>query len=421
MKEKNSVFRKVSLDRLASPEQLDQLLPVTDGRGWVALTAVAAVLVCALGWGLVGSIPQNVSGTGILVKSGGVLEVIPVASGQITDVAVAVGEMVSEGQVVARMAQPELTDRLQQAKAALGNLRQQHQQLVAFGGKDLALETDHLAQQRAAIEQSIASAETLQHWTAEKILIETRLVNEGLMLKQNLLDTRQKRHATLERIGDGKSQLAQIRVKELELRNRQAEDVATSRIKIEEAERNVEDLTRELKNKTQIASPYTGRILEILTEQGMVAGVGEPIMRLDLAGRTVKGLEAVLYVPSSYGKQIHVGMPVLIAPSTVKQEEYGMMLAKVTAVSDFPATVKGMQRVLKNEKLVAALCGQDAPYEIHADLIVDPTTVSQYRWSSSHGPPQRIQSGTLAMANIAVSYRRPVQLVVPLVREYSGL
>jgi HlyD family secretion protein len=417
----NSVFRKVSLDRLASPEQLDQLLPVTDGRGWVVLAAIGTVLAAAVVWGVLGRIPQNVSGTGILVKSGGVLEVIPVSSGQVTDVAVSVGEMVKEGQVVARMAQPEVAARLQTAKATLADLRTRHEQLVAFGTKELALQSEQLAKQRAAVKQTIASAQKLSRWTSEKIGIQNRLVRRGLLLKQTLLETRQRKQAALERIGEGQSQLAQIEVKELELRNRQAEEVAASKVRIEEAERTEADIGRELQARTQIVTPYTGRILEILTEQGMMVAAGEAILRLDLSGRSVRDLEAVIYVPSFYGKQIQVGMPVLIAPSTVKQEEFGMMLAKVTSVSDFPSTGRGMQRVLKNEKLVSALSGSDAPYEIHADLVADPATVSQYRWSSSKGPPQRIQSGTLALANIAVAYRRPIQLVIPLFREYSGL
>ena len=35
------IFRKVALERLSSPEQLDQLLQVTDPKGWMALGALA--------------------------------------------------------------------------------------------------------------------------------------------------------------------------------------------------------------------------------------------------------------------------------------------------------------------------------------------------------------------------------------------
>jgi HlyD family secretion protein len=177
---------------------------------------------------------------------------------------------------------------------------------------------------------------------------------------------------------------------------------------------------RELRAASEVTAPYTGRILEIMTERGRMVGAGEPILSLDLTGRTVKELEAVIYVPPVHGKRVHPGMSIQISPSTVKQEEYGLMLGKVTYVSDFPATTKGMQRVLKNEQLVVALSGAGAPYEVHADLAVDPETVSRYRWSSSAGPPLKIQSGTLAVGNIEIAAKRPIELVMPWLRRLIG-
>jgi HlyD family secretion protein len=105
----------------------------------------------------------------------------------------------------------------------------------------------------------------------------------------------------------------------------------------------------------------------------------------------------------------------------VKQEEYGMMLGRVTYVSDFPATTRGMSRVLKNDQLVSVLSGGGAPYEVHVDLTVAPETVSRYKWSSSDGPPLAIQSGTLATASIEVRAERPIGMVIPLLRRYTGI
>jgi HlyD family secretion protein len=415
------IFRKVALDRLASPEQLDQLLPVTDRKGWAAMVGLGTVLLVALAWGVLGRIPQNVSGTGILVKSGGVLDVLPVASGLITDLAVSVGDSVVEGQVVARIAQPEVSGRLRQAKALLAELRERHGQLVQFGDKNLTLQAENLARARAAVEQSIEGARAVARWSARKARIQTGLVERGLLLKETHLETLQKQQAAEEQISKGKSELAQIAVKELELRNQQQQQIAESHAKVADAERLVQVTARELETKGQVVTPYTGRILEILTNQGMVVATGEPVMRLDLSGRTVRGLEAIIFVPSSQGKQVRVGMPVMIAPATAKKEEYGMMIARVTSVSDFPTTLKAMQRVLKNERLVDTLAGTDAPYEVHADLIGDPSTESQYKWSSSKGPPEKIRSGTLASADIAVALRRPIQLLLPLFRKKADL
>jgi HlyD family secretion protein len=417
----DAIFRKVSLNRLASPEQLDQLMRVTDARGWIALLAIAIVLLTATVWGIVGSIPQNISGVGILIKSGGVFDVAPMAGGRVVDVAVNVGDLVAEGQVVARVEQSELRDHLLELKATLDNLRQQQAQTIAHGSRELQVQAAYLAKQRAALGQTIASAERSLAWYAEKIASQEKLVEEGLMTKQTLLTSRQQQDAERAKIDDAHSQLAQLDVKESELELRQREEALASQTKIDDQTRAISEAERNVKLMTEVVAPHTGRILELMTEQGAVVSKGEPILSLDLTGRAVKDLEAVLYVPSLHGKQIRAGMPILIAPSTVKQEEYGLMLGKVTYVSDFPATSKGMQRVLKNDKLVLGLGGQDAPYEIHADLTVDPDTPSHYRWSSSSGPPLRIQSGTIASGNITIGSKRPIEMVIPWVRQNLGL
>src|SRR4051812_16788438 len=121
--ENTKVFRKISLDRLSSPEQLDQVMQVTNPRGWIALAAVGLLLLTAVVWGVTGSLAEKVGGRGMLVKSGGVLEVVSNAPGRVTDVAVAVGDSVTEGQVVAWVAQPELFDNLQAARDKLAHLQ----------------------------------------------------------------------------------------------------------------------------------------------------------------------------------------------------------------------------------------------------------------------------------------------------------
>lgn len=416
-----NVFRKVSLDRLSSPEQLDQLMQVTDARGWIILSAFGVVLATAVLWGFLGSVSQDVPCSGMLVKSGGVFEVSALSTGRITDLAVRVGDMVTEGQVVARMAHPDRAEKLFDAKAVLTELKAQHEEIVVHGSKDVALQTQMLAQQRATVTRTIAAAERSAKSYRETAELQAKLVSEGLLTRQTELATRHQLDQAEQQIGDGHSQLAKIAVQELELRAKHDKEISASQTKIAAQERVIAMLDREMKSYTEVVSPHTGRIVEIIADQGTLVAPGEAIVTLDLAGRTVKELEAILYVPSSYGKQIQVGMTAYVSPSTVKREEFGLMVGRVTYVSDYPATSRGMLRILKNEKLLASLIGEDSPYEVHADLLVDERTFSGYRWSSSHGPPLKIQSGTRAAAYITVARRRPIEMVIPLLRKYSGI
>ena len=415
------VFRKVAMDRLSSPEQLDQLTQVTNPRSWLALLGFGVVIAVVLGWGVLGSMPESVSGTGMLLKSGGVLEVDAPAAGQVTDISVHVGEFVHEGQVIARIEQSDLADQLQQARGAAANARAQQTQIVAFQARDDVLRARMQDQERANKRDAVAADERSLRWMEQKIVAQEQLVQQGLLTHATLVATREQYDVAKQKTAENLNGLTQLESQGLAAQNTTSDQLHTREQILVEALRKVTELEREYRAKSQVVSSYTGRILEVMTEQGAVVQHGDPVISLDMTGRTVKGLEAVIYVPATHGKQIHVGMLIQIAPSTVKQEEYGLMLGRVTYVSNFPATHRSILRVMKNEDLVQTLTGGNAPYEVHADLTVDPATVSRFRWSSSKGPPVQIQSGTMAVGNIQIASRRPLEMVVPLLHQSTGL
>jgi HlyD family secretion protein len=417
----SNVFRKVSLQRLASPEQLDQLMRVTDSRGWVALVALGLILLTAIGWGVRGRIPEQVYGMGMLVKSGGIFQVTPNAGGRVIDVAISVGDDVAEGQVVARIAQPELADRVRSARAELEQLRVEQEDVLRFSARDAALQQTYLDQQRASVLQTQAAAEQSLRWLQERIANQEQLVQQGLLTRPTLLATRAQYDQTREKLGELKGQLTQLEAKRLTVRNDHDDKVRVGAARIEAQVAQLAEFERQLRGGTEVLATYGGRILEVMTDRGSLVAPGEPLMTVSLSGRAVRDLEAVIFVPSVEGKRVRPGMTIQIAPSTVKQEEYGFMVGKVTYVSDYPSTAKGMQRVLKNERLTSALAGNDAPYELHADLVLDPSTPSRYKWTSAKGPPVQIQSGTIATGSIEVAARRPIDMVIPLIRRYTGI
>lgn len=62
------LFRQTALDSLATPEQLDKMIKVTDSRGWLVLLAIGLLLSGAVGWGIFGTIPQIVPASGVLYQ-----------------------------------------------------------------------------------------------------------------------------------------------------------------------------------------------------------------------------------------------------------------------------------------------------------------------------------------------------------------
>ncbi|MEL6470351.1 MAG: hypothetical protein AAFQ74_11540 [Cyanobacteria bacterium J06623_4] len=73
----NSIFRKEALERLSSPEQLDQLMKIVTPRSWLPIAALGGLLTCSLVWSVVGRIPVTTTGRGALVFADTVAEMLP--------------------------------------------------------------------------------------------------------------------------------------------------------------------------------------------------------------------------------------------------------------------------------------------------------------------------------------------------------
>lgn len=98
------LFRKSALERLSSPEQLDQLMTVTSPRAWLALLGLMVVLASVVVWGFVGSIPTTVAGEGILLRGGeGISSISAPVAGRLSDIYVSVDDIIENGQVLARI------------------------------------------------------------------------------------------------------------------------------------------------------------------------------------------------------------------------------------------------------------------------------------------------------------------------------
>src|SRR3954467_10397174 len=103
---RREIFRQAALDRLASPERLDELIEGTKPRLWLALLGAGLLLVMATGWGLYGRVPTLVRGQGILIRDGSLQSVVATDGGQVRDLRVRVGDDVARDQIVARLTQP---------------------------------------------------------------------------------------------------------------------------------------------------------------------------------------------------------------------------------------------------------------------------------------------------------------------------
>ena len=156
---------------------------VTTVRGWMALAGVALLLVAALVWGVLGRVPEIVSGRGIMLREGGVFRIQATGAGQIESVTATPGSTVRKGQVVAVLSQPELRTTIQQLEATLAELQSNRTSTATLLSADRDLQLAAIVQQKKQAEEAVAAAKRRLVALDERIANEQRAVDKGLMTR----------------------------------------------------------------------------------------------------------------------------------------------------------------------------------------------------------------------------------------------
>lgn len=412
-------FRTVALQRAASPEQLDHLVSITKPSDWILIFVIVLALAAALTWGIVGRIPTRAAGEGILISSGGrVVEAASAAAGRLSSINVSVGDHVVQGQPIAEIVQTDIQQRYASAVEVFHERERQHADLIAKTARELASKGHNFAKLEAAFNQVIkATDQRIDYLTVDVKNLE-ELLAKGYTTRRNLEERRRELTDAQQRKEDTQNEILKLRSQKTDLEAQRERESQQSEFALNDARRQMDAAAGQLNQNTQVVSPIEGRVLEVKISPGAVLAVGTPVVAIESEGAK---LEALVYIPAERGKNVKLGMPVRIEPSTVKREEFGTMVGSVVAISDFPITPQGMAAVLHNENLVKRFANEGAAYAATVSLEQDSETVSGYRWAVGKGPPIRLSSGTLTRAEITTRSQRPLDLVVPLFRRLTGI
>jgi HlyD family secretion protein len=426
MSETRQIFRQVALERLSTPEQLDQTMRITSPLGWLLLIAAMVVVVASILLSVIGTVPIKVTAQGMLISPGGVLSVISESQGRIRKLHVHQGDNIVVGQVVAEIEQPDIRQELDLAQSERNELERQKQLVLEFHARDSKAQAAFLSQRKKDISLGIKHTQERIAWLREREKAEQELWDKKFIGKQKYLDTKIEIKTAMESASKAQNELNQVEREETTLVIGKERELLDKEMAIGSLQRKIEGLNDKLRRQSAVVSAYAGTVAEAKVNEGELVEKSTALFSLipsreDTANRakTEGGrLIAILYTSPTDGKKVHPGMEVQIAPATVKREEYGFMLGTVRHVAEIPSTSEGMMRILKNQQIVQTLSGGGAPFEVIVDLITEPTDKSRFKWSSSRGPDIEINTGTLAEATIAVRHVRLISLAIPAFEQW---
>lgn len=411
------LFRKRALERLRSPERLDQLLRVTSPRSWIILMTIGLLLAAAILWGFFGDVATKVEGMGLFIEKGGVYEVVAQGTGRLTKVKVNVGDTISKGQVVATMINPDLEKQLSEKKLQLTVLKSEYNQQKELIEKEVESKQRVLTAQKENVHNSISVQKDKVKWLEDRIAAYTELFEKGLVLERQIIQIKLERDDAKLEIAKLQNDLGKIKLQEVEVEESKNQRLFKQRFQIENLQGQVDVLEDQLKQAIEVTSAFDGRVISVEGDEGTILGRGQAVLAIELAKRK---LGVLLYVQAFKGKKIKDGMTIQITPSTVKREEYGFVFAEVTEVSDFPVTSEAMMRVLNNKDLVESLLKKGPLISVHGDLVKDPSTRSGFKWSSRKGASVAVSAGTLGTSEVVVRRQAPIELVVPVLKKWTG-
>jgi HlyD family secretion protein len=412
------IFRKVSLARLSSPEQLDQVLRVTTPKTWLALLALVCLLGVGVVWGYQGRIATKATGQGVIIRSGSVANVATLGAGRVMEIKVNVGDRVEVNQVVATVGQPAILEKIRVAQAQLEDALREKNNVVRVRSDLIQRQLASIQQQRATLEHQIQVLEQQAKVVAEEIPVNEQLLAKGLITRQQLLAPKQRIAQIQGNIENLRAQITQLNSTQFQTENQGLQTDMQLDAQIASQRRQIAMLEKELEATSKVVSPYSGQVVELKVIPGSLVAVGTPILSLQ---PDVKTLEAVIYIPATKAKEVHPGMTVELSPSTVKREEFGFIVGKVTSVADYPATEAALMRIFENGPLAQSLASNGPVTEVRVKMDPDPKTPSGFIWSSSRGPNIKVTSGTICTAQVVTREQPPYTLVFPTIKEKLGL
>jgi len=412
------MFRQVSLARLESPDQLDQILRVTDSKAWVGLAALFLLLATAVFWGFTGSIVTTAKGQGLIVRRGGVLNVVTNEAGLVNTVNVKVGDKIRANQVIATVSQPVLVDKMKTLQQSLAEAKREQDQMMETGKESVQLQLNALARQRDNTEREITELAEQAKLASEQITVQEQLFAKGLVTKQAAVQAQQKLVSIEDQSAAMKASLLQLDAQRFALESQPRRDNAQAHERISAMEKELEAVEQQLSLAQNVTSPYGGEVLELEVFPGSAVSSGQAIISIQPDSRN---LELLAYIPSIEAKDTKVNMEVQISPTTIKREEFGFLKGQVMYASDFPATPAALMRNFENGLLVNSLTSSGPVNEVQVALDEDPTTPSGFRWSTSRSPDVKLTSGTLCTVEIVTRRQKPISWVFPYLKGKLGL
>ena len=372
-----------------------------------------------LGWSVFGTLPSEVTGTGMVVRGKRLIAVearvpgtVVASKGEVnqpvkkTDILMSIDSSQQKIQLIGSLKQLGIGVPLSKESAQSGD-QAEAKALSALTMAELRLKTQGPLLQRRRSELELLMKQANQLYN-QRLISATDLAN----LAQTLGQVTSQLESLTDSVNAQTIQYQQVRQQNAGNRFQlQQQNLGTAA--------SAAGINEIINQSRAIRPPVNGELVSISKQVGDYANQGDVLFTLMPSDG---GLRAILLVSSANANRVKVGNPVLISPNESPSTRFGFIKGNVTGVSNAPATQAELIKSFGSPETAQSFSnsfaqqgGVELPYLVL--VRIEQTKSGLPVWTLGKQPPWGFRAGGVASARIITSRIHPIQLLIPSLRQ----
>ncbi|MEV5383921.1 HlyD family efflux transporter periplasmic adaptor subunit [Streptomyces sp. NPDC052721] len=165
--------------------------------------------------------------------------------------------------------------------------------------------------------------------------------------------------------------------------------------------------------ETVVRTVAAGRVTTLAATIGQIVRTGTDVAAVEKVAHASDPLYATVYVPAENAAAIPAHASVDLTVSSVPTQRYGVLRGEVKSVDRTAQSAQSISAFLGDSQLGEQFTRKGRPVAVLVELATSSSTKSGYRWSTTDGPPFRLDSMTLATGSVRLADQHPVDWLLP--------
>lgn len=388
---------------------------VSSGIRYFLISILFLTLVVLL-WGILGKVPVNVNGIGMIFSKSQEKTINTNYSGIVAEFYKLKGDTIHQGDRLLRLDEFDILQTIDETQLDLN--QQYNNDSIRWISllEEKRQKIQSMQQGKEKINKTIASTKDKITYYEKFYKEQRELLEKGIITEIELKNTEFNLQELKISLTEQNAGLNDLNYEEKLYNNNIEQQLNQLKSGIIVLQEKLKNLSNKNERYSYITSIYDAVIQEVLVNKNEVIGENRKIYTIKLLNDE-SDVYVDVFIPYDETTKVDKRSDVVVAPFNVDKNRYGQIVGKIAEMNEFPATQEFMSNLLVNEDMVKLVSSQGPVYYCKVTLEKDAHTISGLKWTSRKGAPFKINSGMICDIEIRTDYVSPVSFVIPWIKK----